>query len=97
MRMPPPIISSPLIPMESLSSATSTNIRPYHSAGSLVSKKQEPTRGIQPLRGSHALTSAVTDHISQTLVRDAKKLLELEVLMQHPFTSMNEQEMMIEK
>ena len=49
------------------------------------------------MRGSRALASAVTNNISQTLVRDAKKLFELEILMQHPFSSMNEQEMMIEK
>lgn len=91
-----PAILPPLVPMKSLSSAT-TNIRAPHSASSSVSNKQKPTRGIQPLRSSRALTSAVTDHITQTLVRDAKKLLELEVLMNHPFASMNEQEMMIEK
>lgn len=92
----PPAILPPLVPMKSLPSTT-TNIRKPHSASSFVSNKQKPTRGIQPLRSSRALTSAVTDHITQTLVRDLKKLLELEVLMNHPCPSMNEQEMIIEK
>lgn len=90
----PPAILPPLVPMKSLSSAT-TNIRAPHSASSFVSNKQKLTRGIQPIRSSRALTSAVTDHITQTLVRDAMKLLELEVLMNHPFPSVNEQEMIL--
>lgn len=49
------------------------------------------------MHGNYALASAVIDHISQILVRDAKKLLELEVLMQHLFLYLNKQEMMIKK
>lgn len=77
--------------------STTTNIQKPHSASSFVSKKQKPRRRIQSLRSSCALTSAVTDHITQTLVRDLKKHLELEVLMNHSFPSMNEQETIIEK
>lgn len=95
--MPLPMISFLLISMEFLSSAISTNIWPYYFAGSLVSKKQKATCKIQLLHSSYALASAVTDYISQILMRDAKKLLELEVLMQHLFLSMNKQEMMIKK
>lgn len=82
--------------MKSLFSIT-INIQKPHFTSFFVNNKQKPTRGIEPLCSSHVLTSVIRDYIMQIFVTDSKKLLKLEVLMNHPFSSINEQEIMIGK
>lgn len=76
---------------------TATNIQKPHSASSFVKNKQKLTFRIKLLRSSCTLISVIRNLITQILVRDSKKLLELEVLMNHTFLSINKQKIMIEK
>lgn len=50
---------------------------------------------LQAPRGSRVLAATIPDHVTQNLVREARKLLELEVLISYPFPSEKKQEEMI--
>lgn len=81
--------------MEPLST-TSHNIRRMKKNYQVeADPKRTIALSLQAPRGSRALSAATPDHVTQNLVREAKKLLELEVLMSYPFPSEKEQEEMI--
>ena len=81
--------------MEPLST-TSNNIRKMNKDYRVeADPKRNMALSLQAPRGSRALAAAIPDHVTQSLVREAKKLLEFEVLMSYPFPSEKEQEEMI--
>lgn len=81
--------------MEPLST-TSNNIRKKNKDYRVeADPKRNMALSLQAPRGSRALAAAIPDHVTQSLVREAKKLLEFEVLMSYPFPSEKEQEEMI--
>lgn len=81
--------------MEPLST-TPHNIRKKNKDYQLeADPKRNMALNLQTPRGSRALAAVIPDHVTQNLVRGAKKLLEFKVLMSYPFPLEKEQEEMI--